>query len=65
METLRECGFSILGKSYVSLLTDRPSNVSEYVFWLPRKLLSLFGKEFSARILGGTSLMVVAKSDHI
>jgi len=61
METLRECGYSVVGKSYVSLLTDMPHSMSDYVFWLPRKLLSWISPEFSARVFGGTSLMLIAK----
>ncbi|HEV7609033.1 MAG TPA: class I SAM-dependent methyltransferase [Steroidobacteraceae bacterium] len=60
-ETLKECGYSVIAHDYVSRLTDLPRSASEYVFWLPRKLLSLVNKEFSARILGGTSLLVAAR----
>lgn len=62
-ETLKECGYSILAHDFVSRLMDLPRSASEHVFWLPRKLLSLINKEYSARILGGTSLLVVAKGD--
>lgn len=62
METLKECGYSIVGHEYISRLTDLPRSASEYLFWLPRKVLSLVSKELSARILGGTSLLVVAAS---
>jgi SAM-dependent methyltransferase len=60
-ETLRECGYSIVSHSYISRLMDLPRSKSEYLFWLPRKTLSLFSPEVSARILGGTSLLVIAK----
>jgi SAM-dependent methyltransferase len=63
LATLEECGYSIVGQAYISRLMDVPRSVSEYVFWLPRKLLSLFSQELSARILGGTSLLVVARAD--
>jgi len=63
LETLRECGYSVAGKAYVSRLMDEPRSASEYIFWLPRKLLALINREWSARILGGTSLMVVARTD--
>ena len=62
-ETLKECGYSTVGYDYVSRLMDLPRSVSEYVFWLPRKFVSLFSKEWSARTLGGTSLLVVARGD--
>lgn len=61
-ETLRECGYSVIAHDYVSRLTDLPRSASEYVFWLPRKALSLISKEWSARILGGTSLLVMART---
>lgn len=61
-ETLKECGYSVIAHDYVSRLMDQPRSASEYVFWLPRKLLSLVNKELSARILGGTSLLVMARS---
>jgi hypothetical protein len=63
LETLKETGYSVVGLDYVSRLMDLPRSASEYVFWLPRKVLSLLGKELSARILGGTSLLVVARGD--
>ncbi|MEJ0085356.1 MAG: class I SAM-dependent methyltransferase [Pseudomonadota bacterium] len=61
-ETLKECGYSVIAHDYVSRLMDQPRSASEYVFWLPRKILSLVNKELSARILGGTSLLVMART---
>lgn len=61
-ETLKETGYSVVAHDYVSRLMDLPRSASEYVFWLPRKLMSIFSKEWSARILGGTSLLVIARS---
>ena len=63
LETLKECGYSIIGTAYVSRLMDLPRSASEYIFWLPRKLLSLLNPEWSARIFGGTSLLVVARGE--
>jgi SAM-dependent methyltransferase len=63
LETLKECGYSVIGHDYVSRLMDLPRSASEYVFWLPRKVLSLLSREVSARILGGTSLLVVARGE--
>ena len=63
LETLKECGYSVIDQEYVSRLMDLPRSASEYVFWLPRKVLSLISGEVSARILGGTSLLVLARSD--
>jgi hypothetical protein len=64
LETLEECGYSVVGRSYVSRLLDLPRSLSEYVFWLPRKLLALISPELSARLLGGTSLLVIARGDR-
>ena len=60
-ETLKECGYAVVSHRYISRLMDLPRSASEYLFWLPRKALSLFSPEFSARTLGGTSLLVIAK----
>ena len=62
LETLQECGYEVVASTYISRLLDLPRSVSEYVFWLPRKIVSLFSAELSARLLGGTSLLVVARS---
>lgn len=62
-ETLEDCGYTVTKHQYISRLMDMPRTPSEYLFWLPRRLLSLVNKELSARILGGTSLLVVARSN--
>jgi ubiquinone/menaquinone biosynthesis C-methylase UbiE len=62
-ETLKECGYSVVSYDYISRLMDLPRGASDYVFWLPRKLISLLSPELSARILGGTSLLVIARGD--
>ncbi len=64
LETLQECGYAVVASSYISRLLDHPRGLSEYVFWLPRKLIALFSAELSARLLGGTSLLVVARSNR-
>ena len=61
-ETLADTGYSVIAHDYVSRLMDLPRGAGEYLFWLPRKLLSLVSKEWSARILGGTSLLVMARA---
>ncbi|QNN68718.1 class I SAM-dependent methyltransferase [Thermomonas carbonis] len=62
-ETLSDCGYTVTEFQYISRLTDIPRTTSEYLFWLPRRLLSLLNKELSARILGGTSLLVIARTN--
>jgi hypothetical protein len=64
LETLHECGYSVVASSYISRLMDHPRGISDHVFWLPRKLIALFSAELSARLLGGTSLLVVTRSDR-
>jgi ubiquinone/menaquinone biosynthesis C-methylase UbiE len=59
-ETLRECGYEVVAHAYPSRMLDHPRRASEWIFWLPRKLGSLIAPEFSARIWGGTSLLVLA-----
>jgi SAM-dependent methyltransferase len=60
-ETLRECGYSIVARDYPSRMIDEPRSASEWLFWLPRKVGALLHPEFSARVFGGTSLMVLAQ----
>jgi SAM-dependent methyltransferase len=60
-ETLRECGYSIVARAYPSRMIDEPRSATEWLFWLPRKLGALLHPEFSARIFGGTSLLVLAE----
>jgi SAM-dependent methyltransferase len=59
-ETLRECGYEPLAHDYPSRLMDQPRSLSEFVFWLPRKITALIDRELSARLFGGTSLLVLA-----
>jgi len=60
LETLRECGYQVIAQAYPSRLIDLPRSASEWLFWLPRKLGALVNPEFSARVFGGTSLLVLA-----
>lgn len=62
-ETLRECGYEAVAHAYPSRLLDQPRSASEWIFWLPRKLGAWLRPELSARIFGGTSLLVLARSD--
>jgi SAM-dependent methyltransferase len=59
-ETLKECGYTVLAHDYPSRLMDQPRTASDWIFWLPRKLTALVNPEFSARLFGGTSLLVLA-----
>jgi hypothetical protein len=62
-ETLKECGYTLIDHDYVSRLMDLPRSASEYLFWLPRRAISLLSAELSARLLGGTSLLVIAQGE--
>jgi ubiquinone/menaquinone biosynthesis C-methylase UbiE len=62
-ETLKDTGYTVVAHEFASRLMDAPRTAGEYLFWLPRKLIALINKEWSARTLGGTSLMVIARSD--
>jgi SAM-dependent methyltransferase len=59
-ETLRECGYTVIAHDYPSRLLDLPRGASEWIFWLPRKMTTLVAPELSARLFGGTSLLVLA-----
>jgi len=59
-ETLRDCGYTVIAHDYASRLMDAPRSASEWAFWLPRKLTALIAPEWSARLFGGTSLLVLA-----
>ena len=59
-ETLRECGYTVIDHDYPSRLMDLPRSASDLTFWLPRKLTALIAPEWSARLFGGTSLLVLA-----
>jgi ubiquinone/menaquinone biosynthesis C-methylase UbiE len=62
-ETLKDTGYTVVHHEFASRLMDAPRTVGEYVFWLPRKLIALINREWSARSLGGTSLMVIARGN--
>lgn len=63
LETLGDCGYSVIARNYPSRLIDQPRSVSEWIFWLPRKVGAMINPEFSARVFGGTSLLVLARPD--
>ncbi|HUJ85897.1 MAG TPA: class I SAM-dependent methyltransferase [Burkholderiales bacterium] len=63
METLNDCGYRIVARDYPSRLLDEPRSASEWIFWLPRKVGAMISPEFSARVFGGTSLLVLARPE--
>lgn len=62
-ETLRECGYKVIAHDFPSRAMDRPRSASDWMFWLPRKAVALIEREWSARLFGGTSLLVLAEAE--
>jgi SAM-dependent methyltransferase len=62
-ETLKDCGYEIVD-SFVSspLFSTLPRNAFQWVAALPRMALSAVSKSAAATLLGGHSLVVLAKS---
>lgn len=63
-ETLKDVGFEIVEQVLTTpLFSTLPRNPFQWVLAAPRMLSSLCGKRFSARMLGGYSLAVLARSN--
>jgi SAM-dependent methyltransferase len=62
-ETLKDCGYEIVD-SFVStpLFSTLPRNALQWIAAAPRMALSLLSKSAAATLLGGHSLVVLAKS---
>ena len=62
-ETLRDSGYEIVD-SFVSspLFSTLPRNVFQWILMLPRMALTVVNKPLAATLLGGHSLVVLAKS---
>lgn len=63
LATLKDCGLEIIDHFYTPAL-DLPSSqrtLPSKFFYLPRKILYAINKDFGVRLLGGYSLMVLAK----
>ena len=62
LETIRYCGYEIIDAFLTARAIDLPSNeLRTKLTNIPRVLLSRIAPDFAARILGGWSLMVLAK----
>mgnify|MGYP001075998161 CR=1 FL=1 len=60
--TLQGTGYQILDFIYTSRSLDLPNPEGKDKFWkIPRKILYAFNKDLPAKLLGGFSLMVLAK----
>jgi cyclopropane fatty-acyl-phospholipid synthase-like methyltransferase len=61
LATLSHCGFNVCDWFYTPNGVDRPKSLKAKILQAPRKIAQLISLEFSARYLGGYSLLVVAK----
>ena len=62
LQTLKDCGYTIIMSEYSGDILPLPlSGLSTRCAALPRKVLSFFNKDFSVRLLGGETLVVLAK----
>lgn len=61
LATLTHCGFEVIDWFYTPNGVDRPKSMKAKLLQLPRKIAQLISIEYSARYLGGYSLLVVAK----
>lgn len=59
LETLRYAGYEILDYFYTPKGIDFPGHST--LFKIPRKVMFKFNQDITVRILGGYSLMVLAK----
>lgn len=62
LATLKDAGYQIVDNFYTGSLTDRSSkSIKNKLAKLPRKLLFKIAPDFTVRLLGGYSLLVLAK----
>ncbi len=61
LETLKDCGYEIVDSFYTPNAVDRPKSTRARILRAPRWLLAKIHPEMTARILGGYSLLVLAK----
>lgn len=61
LSVLAHCGYEVKDWFYTSNGVDRPSSALARTFKIPRKILQKLSPELTARLLGGYSLLVVAK----
>ena len=62
LATLKDCGYEILDWSFTTGFIDLPSkSLSARLARLPRRLLHAVSADLNAKLLGGSSLLVLAK----
>lgn len=60
--TLKDCGYNIIDYAYTASRIELPSQaLSSRAMILPRRLLFRINPDFAVRVLGGYSLLVLAK----
>ena len=59
--TLEESGYEIVDWTYTASGIDRAKTFGAKIAALPRRIAALFSRDFAARVLGGYSLLVLAK----
>jgi hypothetical protein len=61
MFALSDIGYEIVDWSYTPRMIDIPQHARGKLLRLPRKLLFAMHRDFAVNLLGGFSLMVLAK----
>ena len=61
MFALSDLGYEIVDWCYTPRMIDIPTHVRGRILRLPRKLLFAMHRDFAVNVLGGFSLMVLAK----
>jgi len=61
LRTLSDCGYEVLDYFYTPRSIDFGTEPGQMLLKLPRKLLFALNKDFAVRLLGGYSLLVLAR----
>ena len=61
LATLTDCGYEIIDWFYTPVGLERPNGLTTSLLKFPRKILFYINKDFTARVLGGFSLLVLTK----
>jgi cyclopropane fatty-acyl-phospholipid synthase-like methyltransferase len=64
LRTLEEVGYRIIDYSFTPRNLDNPSNMMHWILKLPRQIGFAINKEFTVRLLGGYSLLVLANGEE-
>lgn len=61
LATLQDCGYDVIDSFYTAVGAERGRGVKSLIAKWPRKILAAFSQNLAARLLGGHSLLVLAK----